>query len=339
MDYKKIYDNLIKFCKKRKNPDNVYIELHHIIPESLGGETNKENLVELTLREHYFAHELLVRIYPNENKLKYALWMMTVTTMSAIKYKSCHRGKRISDLNEFDKEITISARQYEYAKEQYILGKNTKIYSKTERKNVSIGTIKGMKTKNAILACSKGSKGTKWYRNKETGQTFKWFPGDKMIDLSVYEWGRGNYFTKEMKDKVSVGKKYPKTWYSLVDTDIVVLYPNDAIKKLNNNWKIIKQGNKTIKDKSVKSILCKILRNFNIKTDFKYDRNLNIYQNKRLGVHKNQVVPGVYEILKEIGILSKDDLILNEEKIINALIEKIDVILKSNKEYLTFKEL
>ena len=31
-------------------------------------------------------------------------------------------------LNEFDKEITISARQYEYAKEQYILGKNTKIY-------------------------------------------------------------------------------------------------------------------------------------------------------------------------------------------------------------------
>ena len=109
--------------------------------------------------------------------------MMTVTTMSAIKYKSCHRGKRISDLNEFDKETTISARQYEYAKEQYILGKNTKIYSKTERKNVSIGTIKGMKTKNAILACSKGSKGTKWYRNKETGQMFKWFRGDKMIDL------------------------------------------------------------------------------------------------------------------------------------------------------------
>ena len=30
---------------------------------------------------------------------------------------------------------------------------------------------------------------------------------------------------------------------------------------------------------------------------------------------------------------------INEEKIINALIEKIDVILKSNKEYLTFKEL
>ena len=86
-------------------------------------------------------------------------------------------------------------------------------------------------------------------------------------------------------------------------------------------------------------LLCKILRNFNIKTDFKYDRNLNIYQNKRLGVHKNQVVPGVYEILKEIGILSKRDLMLNEEKIINTLIEKIDVILKSNKEYLTFKEL
>ena len=51
MDYKKIYDNLIKFCKKRKNPDNVYIELHHIIPESLGGETNKEKIITKQIPE------------------------------------------------------------------------------------------------------------------------------------------------------------------------------------------------------------------------------------------------------------------------------------------------
>lgn len=340
MNYKNIYDNLINFCKKRKNPDNVYIELHHIVPESLGGQTNEKNLVELTLREHYFAHELLVKIYPNENKLKYALWMMTVTTMSAIKYKSCHRGKRISDLNEFDKEISISSRQYEYAKEQYILGKSNKIYSNQERKNVSMGTIRGMKTKEAILACSKGSKGTKWYRDKKTGQTYKWFPNDPMIDLNKYEWGRGNFFTKEMKDKVSIGQKYPKTWYKLINNDIVVLYPNDAIKNLNTNiWKITKQSNQTTKNNSIKRELIKILREFNIKTKFKYDRDLNIYQNKRLGIHRNQVVPGVYEILNKINIKTKQEVINNKDKIIGELINNINYILDTNKKYLTYKEL
>lgn len=39
------------------------IETHHIIMRSLGGSNDTSNLVNLTLREHYVIHELLVKVY------------------------------------------------------------------------------------------------------------------------------------------------------------------------------------------------------------------------------------------------------------------------------------
>ena len=52
-----------------------YKERHHIIPRSLGGPDTKENLVDLTAREHFICHWLLVKIYSGEAKSKmvYAL--------------------------------------------------------------------------------------------------------------------------------------------------------------------------------------------------------------------------------------------------------------------------
>ena len=42
----------------------------------MGGSDDKENLASLTAREHFVCHRLLVQIYPNNNKLKFALWAM-----------------------------------------------------------------------------------------------------------------------------------------------------------------------------------------------------------------------------------------------------------------------
>lgn len=333
MQYKLIYDKLINNAKKRINPSNIYIEIHHIIPQSVGGTNNISNLVELTLREHYFAHELLVRIYPESNELKYALWMMTVTTKSAIENHRCHRGRRISDLYKYDKEITISCNQYEYAKEQYILGKSTKRYSKEEKERVSKGTVKGMMSENAIRSCNKGSKDTKWYRDKSTGKTYKWHKGDPNIDLNIYEWGRGKFFTKEQKEKVSKGQKYPKTFYKINNTDILVSYPDDAIKSVPDNF--IKTTMSIVNGKSIHRELMKYLREFHIQTNFKYNRSLSIYQNRRDAYHKNRISPAVYEILVENGIKSISDL---SNKIVDILKENIDIIIKRNKKYLKFKE-
>lgn len=66
--YKKYYDNIIFKAKlenrKKYKTNNVkysYYELHHILPKSMGGSNDKENLVLLTSREHYICHLLLAR--------------------------------------------------------------------------------------------------------------------------------------------------------------------------------------------------------------------------------------------------------------------------------------
>lgn len=74
MNYKKIYEQLIFRGKNRELKS--YKEKHHIIPRCLGGLDTVDNLVELTPEEHYLAHQLLVKIYPNNNSLLYAANMM-----------------------------------------------------------------------------------------------------------------------------------------------------------------------------------------------------------------------------------------------------------------------
>lgn len=78
MNYQKIYDSIIERARNRIIEVSIYTESHHVIPKCIGGNNISDNLVNLTPEEHYIAHQLLVKIYPNENKLAYACRMMTL---------------------------------------------------------------------------------------------------------------------------------------------------------------------------------------------------------------------------------------------------------------------
>lgn len=75
MNYLKIYNQLIDRAKTRVL--ECYTEKHHILPRCIGGDDSISNLVALTPEEHFLAHQLLVKIYPNEEKLIYACFRMT----------------------------------------------------------------------------------------------------------------------------------------------------------------------------------------------------------------------------------------------------------------------
>jgi len=60
MDYQKAYDRLVQ--KNHTFSEGEYFETHHKVPKSLGGTDDASNLVNLTAREHYIAHLLLVKI-------------------------------------------------------------------------------------------------------------------------------------------------------------------------------------------------------------------------------------------------------------------------------------
>ena len=102
MDYHKIYNQIITKAKNRYI--DGYIEYHHVVPKCLGGEDSKENLVALTAREHFICHQLLCEIYPNESKLKHALFLMS-------------NGKQ----KKKDKQYKISSRTYQRLKLEYSL--------------------------------------------------------------------------------------------------------------------------------------------------------------------------------------------------------------------------
>ncbi len=74
MNYEAHYNTLIERAQTRLL--ECYTEQHHVIPVCMGGSNDDDNLVRLTPEEHYVAHQLLVKMCPNEPKLVYAAHMM-----------------------------------------------------------------------------------------------------------------------------------------------------------------------------------------------------------------------------------------------------------------------
>lgn len=146
MDYQKIYNNLI--IKRQKSIlRDCYFEKHHIIPKCLGGSNKKENIVKLTPEEHFLAHQLLVKIYPDHKGLKYALYMMT----------KAPNGRRQSN------------KLYGWIKRDYIKnrpqsrGSTGKILSPEHKKRLleaNLGSKKSEETKRKISNTKKGVKMT-----------------------------------------------------------------------------------------------------------------------------------------------------------------------------------
>lgn len=85
--YTKWYISIIDNAKSRVN--NGYVERHHIIPRSIGGTDNYENLVDLSAREHAICHILLTKMVIGNAKEKmiHAAWLMINTQHDGYKIK------------------------------------------------------------------------------------------------------------------------------------------------------------------------------------------------------------------------------------------------------------
>jgi hypothetical protein len=62
------YNNITENAKSRII--DGYTERHHILPRSLGGTNDKDNLVDLTAREHFICHWLLTKMHSGESRVK-----------------------------------------------------------------------------------------------------------------------------------------------------------------------------------------------------------------------------------------------------------------------------
>lgn len=91
MDYKRIYEDFIK-ARREMEPTLVgYTERHHIVPRSLGGGNEPENLIRLTPEDHFFAHLLLAKMHGG--KMRAALFCMLQRTEQHWGRRHASRGR------------------------------------------------------------------------------------------------------------------------------------------------------------------------------------------------------------------------------------------------------
>lgn len=113
MNYKKIYDQLIQkrqiYPLTKTDQNSSQIETHHILMKSLGGTNDKSNLVNLTVREHLFAHLLLTYIYKGQpgEKEACAAWVQ-MTYENPFKATKFLQKKRIEAHEKSSKLISES---------------------------------------------------------------------------------------------------------------------------------------------------------------------------------------------------------------------------------------
>lgn len=87
MDYERIYREFIADRKGKPKPEG-YTERHHILPRSLGGGNEPENLVDLTARDHYFAHCCLAKVRGGK------MWSALFAVANMAKTDEAWRGAR-----------------------------------------------------------------------------------------------------------------------------------------------------------------------------------------------------------------------------------------------------
>ena len=168
MNYRHVYMCIIAHAKKemglglrpknkkdKKNFPNQYFEFHHILPKSLFPNWTKRqsNLVALTAREHFFCHQLLIKIYPC-GKMACALFKMMPNIAkyrSSKDYEKIRKQAALLLLGEnspfYGKHHTDEAKQknaewhkmHKYAKEIY-----DKIHEKNKGKKRTEETKKRM---------------------------------------------------------------------------------------------------------------------------------------------------------------------------------------------------
>ena len=155
MDYEKHYNAIVS--RRKQNVIEGYSEKHHIIPRCLGGKDDEENLVRLTPKEHFLAHLLLTKMYPDNAKLKYALWCMV---------RDPH-GKRVFNSRYYDraKKALIEARRIDALENNPMWTEQAK-KKHSERMMGDNNPMRKFPEKN-VFSGKSFVKGRKWYNNGE----------------------------------------------------------------------------------------------------------------------------------------------------------------------------
>ena len=182
--YTLIYFSIIENARLRVLPKDQYKETHHIIPRSMGGDDSSNNLVDLTAREHFICHKLLVRMTQGESKGKMAFALVLMS------------GKRGSKIYDSTKKLLADRMSKLHTGKIPI---TNGVVDKTIFKGESLpdGFYQGFSPA-TVKKHGDGNKGKKWITNGAVSYQIK----DDILPEGFY-WGQAEYHKKKNSEALS----------------------------------------------------------------------------------------------------------------------------------------
>lgn len=161
------YYSIIEYAKNQSTTG--YKEKHHIIPRSLGGSNSKNNLVNLTARQHFICHILLTKMVQGPAKHKMIRAAMGMK-----------RSRKYQDRY-------INSRLYESVRKEYSQQRSKE---QSGKGNVNFNKPLSQITKQR-LSESRKSKGYRWFNNGERN-VFKSIAPNGFIEGRIIHWKFAN---------------------------------------------------------------------------------------------------------------------------------------------------
>jgi hypothetical protein len=173
------FTRYIKFIESRESreiPEGTYTEKHHIVPRSLGGSDEKENLIVLTAREHFVIHMILWKCFGLS--MAYAFFLM-------------------QNIRRYGKKI--NSRQYTKLKEDFSLMMSLRVSGEGNPMYGKVGAMNGRRqTKESIKKLSDSLMGH--HVSVETRQ-------------KICNANKGNKHSQETRQKLSEMRKGEKNHF------------------------------------------------------------------------------------------------------------------------------
>ncbi len=179
MNYKRVYTQIIQNRKQKPLPEGKYGEWHHIVPRSLNGSDDQNNLVRLTAREHFVCHALLAEMYEEGTNE----W-----------YKMNHAFMMMKCSNEFQNRY-FNSRLYELKKKDF---SKTQSFSQIGEKNSQYGKKKSKKHIKKLKKTWEKKRGPLNSLEKAKIRSQK----QRQKELEKYTTEEGTYINKYRRDKI-----------------------------------------------------------------------------------------------------------------------------------------
>ena len=255
MDDLQIYSTFISHRKANPPSPSEKIHNHHIVPTCMGGSNDPDNLIRLTVQDHFEAHRLLALENPDHIGCQQAFWLMSNQNGLEVDAEDYARAmkdhsERMSSLMRGENNPMYGLKRVDQSKR--MTGEGNPLHGKTGEAHPNYGTHLTDETKKKLSERFSGERNP-MYGKKHTEESKMKMEGENnhMFGLTGEKnpfYGRTH--SEETIKKISganhhmYGKNHSQSHKDKVSTTLLSSFPFEKYPEesdFHNLWEIADQ--------------------------------------------------------------------------------------------------